>query len=344
MSHGVWEGLPLVHVGAVAGEPEYRRYLPRRVLTEAVAQCDILQVVSGSPAYANAVCGLGKPVSVHCATRVKVERRRRDTHPSNLLGWWGKAMTHLTNRIDDRVLRSADAIQVMNSWMYAYASKLNDGRDVDLRLAPPGVDARIFCPAGRAREGDAYVLCVGRLDDPRKNVELLLDAYALIPECIRNGLRVILAGQAGPPATFWQRAETLGLRDRIEFIAEPSRQELVTLYQRASVFALTSDEEGFGVVVLEAMACGTPVISTRSGGPDDIITDGEDGFLVPREDAGALAHRIEQLHLDQHLNRLMGHRARATIERRFSEQVAEQAFLDIWDRLVHSGSRSTCAA
>ena len=84
--------------------------------------------------------------------------------------------------MDDRALRSADAIQVENSWMYAYARKLNDGRDVDLRFAPPGVDARTFCPAERNLEDDSYVLCVGRLDDPRKNVELLLDAYARIPD------------------------------------------------------------------------------------------------------------------------------------------------------------------
>ena len=100
------------------------------------------------------------------------------------------------------------------------------------------------------------------------------------------------------------------------------------LYQNASMFVLASDEEGFGVVILEAMACGIPVVSTRSGGPDDIITDGDDGFLVPLDDASALARRIEELHLNESLNRAMGRRARVTIERRFSEEVAEQAFLD----------------
>src|SRR5262245_50335563 len=61
---GTWEGLPFVHVGAVLGELEFQRYRPRRVLAEAVADCHILQVVCGSPAFANALCGLGKPVSV----------------------------------------------------------------------------------------------------------------------------------------------------------------------------------------------------------------------------------------------------------------------------------------
>ena len=178
------------------------------------------------------------------------------------------------------------------------------------------------------------MLCVGRLDDPRKNISLLLEAYALIPDDIRRCLRVILAGFAGPPDNFWQRAKSLRLRDRVEFIHHPSHDKLVALYQKASMFALPSDEEGLGVVLLEAMACGIPVISTRSGGPDGVITDGEDGYLVPLDDAAALADRIAKLYLDEALNRVMGRRARVTIEQRYAEEVAGKVFLDVWDRLL----------
>lgn len=210
-----------------------------------------------------------------------------------------------------------------------------------MRYAPPGVDARLFCPASeRNLEQDPYVLCVGWLDDPRKNIVLLLDAYALIPEDIRSRLRLVIAGQAGPSDSFWQRAEALGLRDRIEFIYRPSRNELIALYQKASIFVLPSEEEGLGVVLLEAMACGIPVVSTRSGGPDSLIADGEDGYLVPLDDAAALADRIARLCLDEGLNRQMGHRARATIEQRYAEEVAGQAFLDVWDRLLHKVGRA----
>lgn len=331
-----WQGWPLLHIGAGIGELEFQRYRPRKALTEAVADCDILQVVCGTPAWAYAVSGLGKPVSVQCATRAKVERRRRDANPVGLVGWWRKAMTEITDRIEDRALRSVDAIQVENSWMYDYARKLNECREVDLRFAPPGIDAHTFRPARqRNLECDPYVLCVGRLDDPRKNIGLLLDAYALIPAAIRSRLRMVLAGIAGPSEIFWQRAEALHLRDQIQFIDSPSSEALVSLYQHASMFALPSDEEGLGVVLLEAMACGIPVVSTRSGGPDGLITDGEDGYLVPLDDAAALADRIARLHLNEGLNRGMGRKARAMIEQRYSEEVAGQVFLDIWDRLLH---------
>jgi glycosyltransferase involved in cell wall biosynthesis len=342
---GLWNGRPFTRVGALMSEIELRRHYPRRALTDLVAGCDVIQVVCGSAACAWSVCGLGKPVSIQCATRAKVERRRRDANPSGLREWWRKGMTEFVDRMDDRALRAADAIQVENGWMHDYVKALTVGRDVDLRYLPPGVNTQRFMPMGhRDLAADPYVLSVGRLSDPRKNVDLLLDAYALLSPAVRNRLRVVLAGHSTPPITFWQRVEALGLRSRFEFIDGPSHQVLVDLYQRAGMFVLPSDEEGLGVVLLEAMACGVPAVSTRSGGPDGILADGVDGYLVPLADARALAARIEQLYLDEELNRAMGRRARLTIERRYSVETAGQAFLEVWDRLLHrSAARLTCA-
>ncbi len=120
----------------------------------------------------------------------------------------------------------------------------------------------------------------------------------------------------------------------VEFVALPGEEEILRLYQRAAVFALPSDEEGFGVVILEAMACGVPVVATRCGGPEGIITDGTDGFLVPREDAGAMAARLQVLLDSPTLNETMGRRARATIEARYADEVAGEAFLEVWDGLL----------
>ena len=79
----------------------------------------------------------------------------------------------------------------------------------------------------------------------------------------------------------------------------------------------------------------------RSGGPDGIVTDGEDGFLVPLDDAKAIADRLHRLLTDGELNRRMGLRARATVEQRFSENVTAQAFLDTYADLL---SRRTSVA
>ena len=337
---GVWAGRPFIRIGAFASELEFQRYRQRPALTNVLSCCDLIQVVCGSPAWANAVIGLDKPVALQVATRARLDRRLREASPKGLAGWWRKAMTEITDRLDNRALQKVDAIQVENLWMLDYARQLNQHREVDIRYAPPGVDTRQFTPSTQPRlAGRRDILCVGRLDDPRKNVGLLLEAFARLPEALRATSRLLLAGSAGPTPDFWLWAQALGLRDSVEFVASPGLEELVRLYQRAAVFALPSDDEGLGIVILEAMACGVPVVATRCGGPEGIITDATDGFLVPRGDAVALAARLQAL-LDSHtLNEALGRRARATIEARYAEEVAGEAFLEVWDRLLNRTDR-----
>jgi len=332
---GEWEGHAFTEVGAAWSEFEFQRYRPRSPLTRLIADCDVVQVVCGSAAWANSVLGCGRRVSVHVATRAKVERRRRDAALRGPAGLWRRAMTPLTDRFDAAALRRADAVQVMNPWMLDYARGLNAQRAVDIRIAPPGVDAAMFCPAPlRTAAGGGYIFCVGRLDDPRKQVELLLEAYALLPPDVRAAATLKLAGSSAPAPAFWRRAQALGLDASIDFVHKPDRAALVRLYQGASAFALPSDEEGFGMVLLEAMACGVPVVSTRSGGPDAIVSDGDDGFLVARGDAAALADRLQRLSRAPALNDAMGRAARTTVERRYAEAVAGKVFVDVWERLA----------
>ncbi|MDD2800220.1 MAG: glycosyltransferase family 4 protein [Methylococcales bacterium] len=335
ISKGTWNNLPFIHVGAVAGELEFLRYFPRKILTETVADCDILQVVCGSTAWANSVCGLGKPVAVQVATSVKIERRRRDASPKSLTDWWRKGMTAITDQLENRALHIVDAIQVENLWMLEYARQFTNNREVDLRYAPPGVDIKKFHPlTERLLSDDAYILCVGRLSDPRKNIGLLLEAYARMPQSVQQKVRLVLAGFSEPPDNFWQRSDELKLNDRVIYIKQPTNSELVGLYQKAMLFALPSDEEGLGLVLLEAMACGVPVVSTRSGGPDGIITDEKDGFLVPLNDTEALANRLVRLCVNKDLNQYMGNLGRATVEKNYTEEVASKAFLDMWDKML----------
>lgn len=341
-----WRGRPFSRVGAFASELEFQRYQPRKALAETLADCDLIQVVCGSPACAWAVCGLGKPVAVQCATRAIVERRRRDATAHGAKAAWRRWMTKFTDRLDRRTLQTVDAIQVENPWMLEYAREVNKGREVLIRYAPPGVDAARFRPADcRDLQSGPYILCVGRLDDPRKNIGLLLEAFARLPAELNSTVRLVLAGAKGPPPAFWQRVSELRLTGRVEFVLAPDSEALVQLYQATSVFALPSDEEGLGVVILEAMACGIPVVSTRSGGPEGIIEDGVAGYLVDLDDVQAMADRLARLLVDSALNQRMGEAARQTILQRYEEGVAGQAFLDIYAELLlhHKAGKPVCA-
>lgn len=340
-----WRGRDIAHVGARWGEIEFQRYRTRPLLRELVRRCDVVQVVAGSPAWANAVIGAGVPVSLQVATLARVERRRLQRVSDGPLALWRRAMTAITARMDDHALRHVDAVQVENPWMLSHVQRVNQGRSAaDIRYAPPGVDEKIYSPAPERALADGHVLCVGRLDDPRKNIGLLLDAYAFLPAALRARHGLVLAGASAPAAPFWARVEALGLGAQVRYAGRPSTEDLVALYQGAKVFALSSDEEGLGVVVLEAMACGIPAVCTRSGGPDGIITDGEDGLLVPLDDPHALSGAIGRLLADDSLNSRMGEAARRTIEERYSRAVAGTRFRDVWKSLLSARSAAARGA
>ena len=330
-----WEGISFTHVGAKFGEFEFQRYQPRGPLTQLISDCDVVQVVCGSPAWANTVIGQGKPVALQVATRVVVERRVRDKNPKKLSDLWRKAMTGITDRLDDYALMNVNAIQVENSWMFDYAKRINSERNVDIRYAPPGISTSFFRPVNdRIGKDSGYILCVGRLSDPRKNIGLLLSAYKKINANLQERYPLILAGFSSPSSEFWSEVEGSNLLDKVRFIEKPNPKELLQLYQYASVFALPSDEEGLGIVVLEAMSCGVPVVSTKCGGPDGIITDCIDGYLVELNDSDGMAKRIEILLEDPELNNKIGLSARETAVTRFDEIVTGRLFLDVWDKLI----------
>ena len=334
---GAWQGRSFLRIGSFGSELEFQRYMPRVALSNALEGCDIVQVVAGSPAWGNAVIGLGKPVSLQVATRAKIERLRRGTEASGPRAWWRSAMTQITDRYDDQALRAVDAVQVENTWMLEYARTIDGvSNRTDIRYAPPGVDAKRFCPlAARSDTAKPYVLCVGRLDDPRKNIELMLRAFKQLPDSLAH-VNLVTAGVCSPSSKYWREVAACGLSGRVTHVHKPEADTLVKLYQRATALALPSDEEGFGMVVIEAMSCGVPVVATRCGGPDGIISDGKDGFLVPLNDATSMADRLSILCSDAALNLRMGQAARATVEARYADDVAGQAFIDVWDRLLQT--------
>ena len=330
---GDFRGEAYTHIGAVAPEIEVWRFLPRARLTEELQGVDLVQVVSGIPAWANPVMGLGVPVSLQVATLIDVERRHKDRLYTGLTGLWRREMTRRVRRLDDLALGSVDAVQVENNWMLDHCCRyVKTGTDV--RFAAPGVDTNVFRPAEESPAVPCYVLSGGRMSDPRKRHMLLLEAYRLLCKRMDQPPRLALAGPDGPTKEFEARAREVGLWDRIDLHIFPDLRGLAKLYRNAAAFVLASDEEGFGVTVVEAMASGTPTVSTRSGGPNDIIEDGTDGFLVDRDDAGALADRLHRLTADPSLNASMRASARDKALERYSENATAQNFIDVFDLLL----------
>jgi len=330
------EGIPYRHVGAFLVEFEFQRYRPRRQLTDLLNQYDLVQVVSGSPALAGVTRGSTKPVALQVATLSQVERVSRLRQTRGLKGIWLRWMTKFSAIADIQGLKQADVVFVENTWMLEYVSSQCGAGKV--QLAPPGVDAHFFTPAPQYA-ADGYWLWVGRLNEPRKNIPLLLNAYARLVRTCPSIPNLVLVGQGEWQPQYSALLDTLGIADSVQVECNVSQERLADLYRGASVFVLSSDEEGLGMVILEAMASGLPIISTDCGGPATAVIPGENGLLTPVGNAQALAEAMQTLWEQPELRRRMGQAARQRVEERFSIEKAGQVYLDAYARLLTHARR-----
>lgn len=327
-----WRGIPYRHVGARWSELEVQRYRPRPRLTTLLRSYDLVQVVAGTPPWAHVARRVDVPVALQVASLTEVEREGRyggEALPRRL---WHRGMMRLATRMERRVPSLVDALFVENGWMYEHYRERMDEDDV--HFAPPGIDTDTYHP-GNADDGtDGYILSVGRLSDSRKNVGLLFEAYKRLRERIEGAPRLVLAGLSGPTDDDWARAEGLGIRGEVEMHESVPEEKLAELYRGAGLFVLSSDEEGLGLVVGEAMASGTPVVSTDCGGPSTLIDDGRTGFLVPTGDAEALADRMAHLVSHPTLAESMGRAGRELVASEYSVEAAGARFLQVYDALM----------
>lgn len=338
VEEGTWAGRQYQHVGSVLAEIEFQRYRPRAPLTRRLRKCDLIHVVAGSPAWGLAVGDADRPVALQVATLAAVEREERFRQERGLVTTWRRLMTMLTARLDRKAIQAADRVFVLNPWMERTASSWTDSNKVV--LAPPGVDVDYFRPSPRVRKSEpGYILSVGRFHDRRKNVSLLFEAYAELRNSQPYPPPLVLVGKTGPREVDWSRARQLGIRDHIEFYDSVPRSELTELYREASLLALSSSEEGLGLVILEGMASGLPVVSTATEGAREAVVDGKTGLLTPVGDAVALGEAMSRLLGDSGLLREMGRAGRIRAERRYSTEAAGRRFLATYRELLGIGDR-----
>jgi len=201
-------------------------------------------------------------------------------------------------------------------------------------VVPHGVDARLFRPQegpgdralleGLGIGGD-YILFVGRLERG-KNVSGLLGAYQRLPGPVRRHFSLVLAGPDDNEAAAVRRLAA-GIQGRVVFTGYLGHDRLPALYRHAAALVLPSIYEGFGLPVLEAMACGTPVVATRVSSLPEVI--GEAGILVAPGDTADLTRALERLCTDAALRADLAARG---LERAggFSWEAAARRTLDVY--------------
>jgi D-inositol-3-phosphate glycosyltransferase len=218
---------------------------------------------------------------------------------------------------ETRIVSEADRIVAAN--VVERAELLRDYAAHASRIAtiPCGVDTDLFTPGDRAQarrrlglDDRPVLLWVGRIA-PIKGLDTLLDTVARLREGGRDMRLLVVGGEADEPTnghetSLRRRIAVLGLGESVRFVGPQSQSVLPLYYTAADVTVLPSYYESFGMVALEAMACGSPVIASRVGGLVTTVRDGVTGFLVPDGDVEALAERIETLVGDPELRWRLG--------------------------------------
>jgi glycosyltransferase involved in cell wall biosynthesis len=173
-----------------------------------------------------------------------------------------------------------------------------------------GIDTRRFAFSGPCAGGPAVI--VARLS-PEKDVATLLHAAAMVVRA-EPAFHLAIAGDGPCMAELHALTTELGLSEHVQFLGMV--RDVAALLARARFFVLSSLSEGVSLTLLEAMACGLPVVATHVGGTPEVVTD-QTGLLVPPADPTALAAAMLRLHRDAALGRRLGEAGRRRVEKNF---------------------------
>ncbi len=242
-----------------------------------------------------------------------------------------------------RVVCATEEEQMFLHWHYGVPLER-------LTVVPPGVDLSRFYPIPQTEarafvglpEDQRVLLYVGRFD-PIKGLDVLLEAMSRLKNRgILNAPHTTLMLIGGATDTPYQEdleklralRDARGLQDLVTFAGPRSQETLPYYYAAADVVILPSHYESFGMVVLEAMACGRPVVATAVGGLLSLVRHGETGFLVAPQDAEGLAGYLALLLESPHLRQRLG-RCAARYARRYAWPRIARRILRLYYRVLH---------
>jgi D-inositol-3-phosphate glycosyltransferase len=232
--------------------------------------------------------------------------------------------THRRVEVEREMMAFADRIVASTPREREQMINLYHAPGDKIAIIPPGVDLNLFhsIPLHVAKEfvetppDDHTVLFVGRID-PVKGIDVWFQAMALVVKenpALRGKTCVCLIGgdvdEETMPDTELARLQSLkdelGIGDLVTFLGRRAQESLPYYYAAADVVVMPSLYESFGMVALEAMACGTPVVASDVGGLSFVVRDGETGFLVPERDSRALADCLGRLLREPELRARLG--------------------------------------
>ncbi len=198
-------------------------------------------------------------------------------------------------------------------------------------VLPNAVDADHYHPADDEEKKDSFVLFVGRIGKEKK-LEVLIEAAPKILEEFPE-LDFEIIGKGLHKNWYQNLVKERGLEDKFNFRGYVAEEELVKSYQNCDVFVIPSDTETQGLVALEAMACGSPVVGARAGGLKYTISHGSDGFLFSPGSTSELSKYVIKLLKNEEMRTEMGRKAREKAEKFSAERIGDR-WIDFYSKIL----------
>jgi len=234
----------------------------------------------------------------HTLDRVKAEASPEEVEADS---------SHLRAEAEAAIIRCSDTVLASCSVEAAQITDLYGADPARIRIVAPGVDHAFFGPGDRAQArraldlpaGGPLLLFVGRIQ-PLKGAAVAVATLASVVRDRPDAHLVVVGGPSGPHgdeevARIEELVEALGLADRVVFVPPRPHELLSTYYRAADVCLVPSRSESFGLVALEAAACGTPVVASDVGGLRSLVDHGRTGYLVEEPDPEAYAAWVRQI-------------------------------------------------
>ncbi len=242
--------------------------------------------------------------------------------------------------IDRAALRRSDKVVSVSAYTATKAAALHGVAMEALRVIPPPLNPTFLTTVNDCRPGaaahHARLLTISRLSsaDSYKGIDQVI---ATLPEVRRRvpDVSYTVVGDGDDRARLETLARAHGLTDCVRFVGRVPDERLQALLRSTDLFVLPSEGEGFGMVYLEAMAYGKPIIAGAHGGIPEVVVDGEVGVLVRHDDTASLCHAMVSLLLDPERRRAMGEAGRARARRLYSYDIFFSAIASLLDEVLY---------
>jgi glycosyltransferase involved in cell wall biosynthesis len=201
------------------------------------------------------------------------------------------------------------------------------------KVIPVGVNTSLFYPRERETKSCFGLLTVGDLI-PRKNYPLILKVYQQLLE-INPDFRLTIIGSGSEKNNIVNFIMQNGLDEKVYLLENVPNDRMQTFYSQADLLLLFSKVEIFGMVILEAMACGCPVLSTPTPGALDVITDGINGFIISNNNPTEIARRISDIFADSAKYEIIRENATRTAQEKYSWQVIANQYYEFYHEKIN---------